>query len=290
MNIAIGRTCPILFRTTGGISIGEFEVFRPYRHLVAAVSTRDGGVSSAPFASLNVGLHVGDRPEDVLENRRRLCHALSMRVEHLVVPQQVHGTTVVQVSGAERGYGALRHAEAIPEADGLVTDTPDIPLIAFSSDCPIILLYDSARPAIGLVHAGWRGTVGRIAQQGVRLMQDAFGTRAQDLLACIAPSVGPCCYQVQDDVVSAARSAALPVERLLVRRVDSMYFDLWEANRLQLLEAGVGPENIVVSGLCTACHVDKFFSLRRERSSTGRFGVIMMLRANNSNSCVVPSH
>ena len=266
------------FREIHGLTIGEFERLREHQHVLAAVSARGGGVGEPPFDSLNLGLHVPDRTEHVLENRRRLCAALGIEPQALVVPQQVHGARVAQVGRADRGRGALDLASAVAETDGLITDEPGLALMAFSSDCPLILLYDPARPAIGLLHAGWRGTVARIAAHGVEKMKDAFGTRPDELIACTAPSVGPCCYEVRADVIAAASQAGLPVERLVQRRGDATFFDLWRANEEQLVGAGLSRNRISLPAVCTACRPDLFFSLRVANGQTGRFAAVLMLR------------
>jgi YfiH family protein len=235
-------------------------------------------MSEPPFASLNIGLHVNDRPGPVIENRRRLCAALDVPLESLVVPQQVHGSQVVAVGGTHRGLGATDHALSIRGDDGLVTAEPGLALIAFSSDCPLIILYDPVRHAVGLIHAGWRGTVGRIAEAGVRSMVGMVGNRPGDLIACICPSIGPCCFEVRQDVLDAASGGGLPVDQLVVRRDGTTSFDLWKSNELQLRAAGLCEDHIICSRVCTACHTDLFFSHRREQGKTGRFAALVALR------------
>jgi len=268
----------MIFRETHGLTIGEFELLCEQKGLLAAVSTRHGGVSQPPFDSLNLGLHVPDRPEHVLENRRRLCAALGVPRYSLVIPQQVHGAHVAQVGMGDATRGAFNLDSAIPETDGLITDEPELTLMAFSSDCPLILLYDPARPAIGLLHAGWRGTMQRIAARGVEKMKQSFSTRADELIACIAPSVGPCCYEVKADLIEAASQAGLPVERLVQRRGEATFFDLWRANEEQLIDAGMSRSRISGPSICTACRPDLFFSLRRASGQTGRFAAVLVLR------------
>jgi len=267
----------VTFRESNGLLLGHFEPLARSDGVIHAVSTRNGGVSAPPFAALNLGLHVPDRPECVLENRRRFCAALHVETSALAVPRQVHGSHVVAVGPEARGRGALDLSSAIPDADGLITSAPGVMLMAFSSDCPLLLLHDPARRAIGLLHAGWRGTVARIAEHGVRAMVSRFGTSADDLVACICPSIGPCCFEVKHDVVDAASAAGLPVATLVEQRRGTMSFDLWRANEEQLVGAGVRRDSVTCSRLCTACRTDLFFSHRRERGRPGRFAAAIML-------------
>ena len=168
--------------------------------VVHAVSTRHGGVSIGPYASLNLGLHVGDSADAVLENRRRVCEAAGVELDSLVAGAQVLGNAVAWVTEADRGRGAKDQASALPDTDALVTDSPGVVLVAFSADCALVALVDPCRRAIGLAHASRRGTLGHVAARTVRAMQRLFGCQPADLVAAIGPSIGPCCYEVGPEV------------------------------------------------------------------------------------------
>jgi len=245
--------------------------------LVHAVSTRSGGVSEGPFASLNLGLHVGDRPEAVLENRRRLCEAVGVDPASLVAGAQVLGNAVAWVTAADRGRGALDAASALPDTDALITASPGVPLVAFSADCPLVAVVDPVRRAVGLAHASRRGTLGRVAAKTVRAMERLLRCRPADMVAAIAPSIGPCCYEVGQEVLAEARQALPEAERFFAGRNGRLYLDLWAANAAQLAEAGIPRERIEVLGVCTRCHAEEFYSVRAAGGATGRFALILGL-------------
>jgi len=245
---------------------------------VHGVSTRRGGVSRGPFESLNLGLHVGDDPAAVLENRRRLCQALGVELDALVAGDQVLGNVVAWATEAHRGRGARHANTALPHTDALVTDTPGLVLAAFSADCPLVALADPVRRAVGLAHASRRGTLGSIALRTVRAMERLLGCRPADMVAAIAPSIGPCCYEVGGEVAAEARAALPDAERFLARRNGRWHMDLWAANAAQLAEAGLDPRRIEPPSLCTRCRAETFFSHRASGGTTGRFAVLLGIR------------
>jgi len=227
--------------------------------LVAAFTTRRGGVGPPPWDSLNLGRHVGDDPRAVDENRRRVFAGLGLDPKSLVTAQQVHGDRVA-AAGAPG-----RH----PATDGLVTDVPGLTLAVFCADCTPVFLVDPTRPAAGVVHAGWRGTVAGIAARAVAEMTARYGSRPVDLVAAVGPSIGPCCYEVGPEVSDAARRR-LGAGVLVPGPGPRPHLDLWEANRRVLVEAGLAPERVHVAGLCTSCLEDLFYSHRRETVRAGR--------------------
>ncbi len=254
---------------SGYLPYYQFTGLVEHRGLLHAIFTRLGGVSEPPWATLNVGRSVGDSPAAVAENHRRISTALGLHREDIATAYQVGGAHVALVGAADRGT-------VLPATDALITATPGVPLMLRFADCLPIVLYDPVRHALGLVHAGWRGTVARVAQKAAQAMMAALGSQAEDLVAGIGPGIGPCCYQVGDDVVTAVRSAFPQSEGLLLRQADNSYhLDLWAANAQQLRAAGV--RTIELAGLCTACHTDEFYSHRAEGGRTGRFGVLAML-------------
>jgi YfiH family protein len=193
------------------------------------------------------------------------------------------------VAAADRG-------RAFDDTDALVTSTPDTPLVILTADCAAVLLWDPARNAVGIAHAGWRGTVARVVAATVARMRASFGSNPRDLLAAIGPSIGPCCYEVGAEVIDAV-VAAFPGDagellqhpdmasagsfRASVNE-DRRHFDLWRANERVLVEAGVAEANIEVAGLCTSCRTDLFYSHRAERGNTGRFGAMVTIHRATS--------
>ena len=257
---------------------GTFSIF-PGDLVVHAISTRFGGVSKAPFASMNLTLHVGDDAADVEENRRRCLGWLGVDFERLTTPEQVHGDEILRVGEKEAGRGRLSYADAIPGTDALMTDEPGVPLMLCFADCTPILLFDPVRRAAAIAHGGWKGTVRSIAAKTVRAMADAFGTRPEACLAAIGPAIGPCCYEVGDEVAEAFRKAFPEYkEDILLERNGKIHLDLWKANRLQLEEAGLLPEHIDAADVCTSCHAETFFSYRAEGPTTGRIAAVMAVR------------
>ena len=229
----------------------------------AAFSTRLGGASPAPYDSLNLSLSTDDDPERVRCNRRTLAAALGIDAGALVVPGQVHGTTVAQVGPAERGRGARDRADVIRDTDGLLTIEPGLPLVVSVADCvPVVLAAGHPVRAIAAVHAGWRGMVAGIVGEAARALGAYDAARA----AVVGPSIGPCCFAVSPDVGEA-------FEGRWPGTWHDGHVDLWETARRQLVDAGVPPEAVVTSGLCT-CHDERFFSHRRERGVTGRQAAI----------------
>lgn len=248
----------------------QFEQWSTSGVLMHGVFTRLGGVSQAPWASLNLGGTVGDDPAAVRENHRRAYAALGLDDTRACTVWQVHSADTVVVRSP------VAHRRWLARADGMVTDQPGLPLAMRFADCTPILLYDPVHHAIGMAHAGWRGTVSGAAVSALDTLRTAFGTRPADVQAAIGPSIGPDRYQVGEEVVEMVRAAFGQTEGLVRRAPDgSAYLDLWAANRLALERAGV--IQIEVAGICTASHTDEFFSHRAEAGRTGRFGAVMAL-------------
>ena len=258
--------------THGKLAYYTFESLKDSGTLMHAVSTRHGGVSPAPFNTLNLSHTAGDDKANVAANINRLHEALSLNARTTVSASQAQANRVAVVGTTERGT-------IIREVDALLTDEPGVPLMLRYADCVPIFFFDPAHRAIGVAHAGWRGTVGKIATNAARAMFDTYGTRPRDLIACIAPSIGPCCYRIGADVIARVRAAFDNAEELLHIQPDgSIHFDLWQANAWQLRALGV--EQIEIAEICTADHTDDFYSWRAEKAKTGRFGAIIAL-ANN---------
>jgi polyphenol oxidase len=215
-----------------------------------AFSARHGGVSAGAYESLNLGLLTGDEPENARENRRRLCDAVGADPERLAMNRQVHAATVNRAAPGERGR----------EGDGLWTDEPGVPMLKLTADClPVALARRNGSPALALLHAGRLGLLDGIVEAGVA----ALGGR--NLAAAVGPGIGPCCYEVGDDIADAYRT------RFGSAVVRGRNLDLWTVADRLLREAGVGAVERV--DVCTACNAE-FFSHRRDRGITGRQGVI----------------
>lgn len=265
--------------TRGDLTWLSYELFDRKRPVTNVVSTRLGGVSRKQYHALNLGLKAGDSEIAVLENRAILCRAAAIDPLAIVTANQVHGNHVAVVGAGDRGRGACSYRESVPGTDALVTNSPGVPLMIIIADCVSVSLYDPAAHAAGVAHASWRGTLKRIVQATIRTMKERYDSDPGRMIAAIGPSIGPCCYEVRDDVIEPFREefpAAAPAI-FSSPRAGKTHLDLWTANRLQLLEAGIRGENIDHAGLCTACRTDLFYSYRREKKRTGRMGNIVML-------------
>lgn len=251
-----------------GLRYYQFETMSDLRH---GVFTRQGGVSQPPYDSLNVGGMSGDDLEAVRQNHARMYAVLSLDGARSVTTWLVHGVDVVYVTGPVQGR--LWAAQA----DAMMTDKPDTPLVMRYADCTPLFFHDPMRGAIAIAHAGWRGTVAGMARRTVEAMVAAFGSRPGDILAGIGPAIGPAAYQVGEEVVAAVQDYFGTLTGLIRRDPTdgTAYFDLWEANRRDLEQAGV--EHIELAGLCTAENTDLFYSHRAEKGRTGRFGAVISL-------------
>jgi len=248
----------------------SFSALDAFPELIHAVTTRHGGVSSDQWTSLNLTKGTGDDPAAVEENLQRMCGVLGLQRADLVSPNQRHTANVRRVGAADRG-------RIWPGYDTLITDEPEVPLLLRYADCTPVLIYDPAHHALALIHSGWRGTVQAAGRIAVEALAAEYGSRPADLIAAIGPSIGPCCYEVGEDVISAVHAAFdRPAGLLMSRKGGRAHFDLWAANRRWLTEAGVG--QIEVAEICTACRMDDFYSYRAEQGKTGHFGAVAMLR------------
>lgn len=242
-------------------------------------TTRDGGVSTGSYAALNLGLHVGDDPGKVLENRRRASEALGMELERLVAGQQVHGDQVAVITQEHLGRGGASMDTALAGIDALITNVPGVPLSSYYADCVPLFFLDPANKAVALAHAGWKGTVMGIGAKTVQYMQRYYGSKPQEILVGIGPSVGRCCYQVDRPVMDKLSSSFSYWQQLVTPLKDEKWMlDLWETNRRVLLEAGVEENNITTAAVCTACHSDIFFSYRAASGWTGRMAALIMIK------------
>jgi hypothetical protein len=233
-----------------------------------AFLTRLGGTSAPPFDTLNLGHTVEDDLAAVEGNHDRAFAALGLRREQVVSPYQVHGTHVRLVSQAHTGTTQ-------PATDGLLTTTSGVALLLRFADCVPILMFDAKHRAVALVHSGWKGTAGNIAAAAVEAFIHHAGSQPGDLWAGVGPAIGPCCYEVGQEMEKTIAQVTPEGTEVLQRRSGKLYLDLPSLVRAQLAEAGV--KQIVMSGICTACHTEEWFSHRAENGRTGRFGALVML-------------
>jgi len=254
-----------------GLRFYQFDLFTGYP-LFHAVLTRHGGFSQKPFDQLNTGGTVGDNPEAVIRNHKKIYEVLGYDYYSRFDVWQVHGTKIICTDEA-RGAG-----EPHVKADGILTANEDLTLFMRFADCVPILIYDPIQNVIGIIHAGWQGTAKKIALNAVEKMAKCFGSLPRDILVGIGPSICQDCYEVGENVYQQfcyyfGAEAENFFKNVNLRRS----LDLWEANEYTLREAGV--EKIEFSRLCTACNLEDWYSHRAEKGRTGRFGVLMSLRS-----------
>lgn len=256
------------------LSVWCFNNLLQHEGITHFVSTRMGGFSRPPYDSLNLSFNVGDDSERVVKNRKLLAGALSMPLTSLTTARQIHDGHVKVVSADMRGKGSTDYDGAIPATDAMVTDVPGICLMILLADCVPILLSDASKRAIGVAHAGWRGTLESIVEKTVGALKKHFGCSPRDITVGIGPSIGPCCYEVGGEVVSQVEHLFGTGNNYIRNPSQNTkgYFDLWSANLDQLLKAGIPEKNIETARICTRHHPNSFFSYRHEKGKTGRFG------------------
>ena len=247
----------------------EYGIMKPYSNISCFSTTRHGGCGEGMYASFNCTHYCGDHPEHVAKNREILCSLLPEQPVRLVVPRQTHTTNVRVVSDSTT-------EEELQEVDAVVTNLRGCCLCVSTADCVPVLLYDKKKQVVAAIHAGWRGTVGRIVEKALEVMKIQYGTQGENVVACIGPSISLEAFEVGDEVYRTFAEAGFDMIRI-ARKYEKWHLDLWEANRLQLLSQGVKEENIEVAGICTYNRCDDFFSARRLGIKSGRIlsGIMM---------------
>jgi purine-nucleoside/S-methyl-5'-thioadenosine phosphorylase / adenosine deaminase len=259
----------MIFQDRGKVRYYQFESFD--NSTCQAIFTRRGGVSPEPWATLNMGGTVGDDLQRVNENRQRGLADLGRDPVTVFDVWQVHGVETV--------IARSPHVPGTPhqQADAIITDQPGLTLMMRFADCVPVFLHDPVHKIIGIAHAGWLGTVRGIIPATLEAIKTNFGSNPADIIAGIGPSIGPDHYEVGAEVVTQVQKTfGVDASSLLVKEGEHTFFDLWAANRMQLEAAGIN--HIEISGLCTACHTEDWFSHRAEHGQTGRFGAIFALR------------
>ena len=252
-----------------GVRYFQFQSFPD--SIVHAVFTRQGGVSPAPWNSLNVGGSVGDALPNVRENRIRAFTALKRDPESLFDLWQVHGTRAVFASEPRQPNS---HED---KGDLIFTDNPKVTLFMRFADCTPLLFSDESLGIVGIAHAGWQGTVLGVATAAIKAMQEEYGSKPENIQAAIGPSIGVDHYEVGDNVIEQVHTTfGKDAESLLPKIGARRHFDMLAANRVQLEKAGV--TQIEAANLCTACHLEDWYSHRAEKGKTGRFGAIIALK------------
>lgn len=245
-----------------------------------AFSTRMGGVSEGKFATMNFTFTRGDNPEHVMENYRRMAAALEVDINKMVLSWQTHTVNVRKVTDEDAGKGIFRERN-YQDIDGLITNVPGITLVTFYADCVPLYLVDPVHHAIGLSHSGWRGTVNRMGAVTIQAMAQEYGTRPEDLIVAIGPSICQDCFEVGGEVVEAFHQSfdTWYWEQLFYVKENGKYqLDLWRANQIVFAEAGVLPEQIYLTDICTHCNPELLFSHRTSGNERGNLAAFLSLK------------
>lgn len=258
----------------------EYPLFQETGIVTSAFSTRLGGVSEGYYSSLNLSFDRGDDPERVLENFKRIGASMGVNVEDMVLSKQTHTTNVRVVTAEDKGKGVMRERN-YTDVDGMITNVPGICLVTSYADCVPLYFVDPVKKAIGLSHSGWRGTVGKIGKNTVQLMQENFGSKPEDLLAAVGPSVCMDCYEVSEDVIEQFKETFEKKywEDLFYKKENGKYqLNLWKANELIFLESGILPEHMAITNVCTHCNGKILYSHRTMGNNRGNLCAFLALK------------
>ena len=247
----------------------QLEYYNMGAGVVAFSSTRHGGCSKGNYAAFNINRYCGDREEDILANLKALCQTLGITDNRLIMPHQVHLTKVLRVDEKFLSLNAAERQEALEGFDALMTNLHGVCIGVSTADCMPVLLYDKKMGAICAIHAGWRGTVRRIVVKAIKTMRETYGTQPQHLMAQIGPGIHLDSFEVGDEVYDAFAQAGFDMPSISKRK-EKWHIDLPECNRLQLIAAGLEPQNIKVSPICTFQESADYFSARRLGINSGR--------------------
>lgn len=264
-----------------GVPFLEFTGLKSCPNIVHGFSTRMGGVSKGIYESMNLSYTRGDVEEAVTENFRRFARALEVNPENYVFSHQTHTTNIRVVTRKDQGKGFVRPLD-YQDVDGLITNEPELVLSTFYADCVPLFFVDPRKNAIGLSHSGWRGTVGKIGEKTVQMMEQEYGSNPEDILVGIAPSICRECYEVSEDVAQEFKKI-FPVEEqdaIMDTKGNGKYqLDLWECNRRILQNSGIKKEHLFVTNICTCCNSKLLFSHRASQGKRGNLGAFLMLKS-----------
>lgn len=253
-----------------------FPTFEKYDDLLHCFTTRKGGVSRGSFESMNIGFSTGDSDENIKRNIEIMAEKLNINVDDIVETNQTHTNTIKYVT--EEHKGKVFKESPFKDVDGIYTDKRNLVLMSFHADCTPVFFYDHVKKVIGLAHAGWRGTLLNIAGKMVNAFVNDFNSNPSDIRIAIGPSLGSCCFEVDKDVADLFLSENGEFEKYMEIKEPKYYFNLWEINKYLLMKEGIKEENIEISGICTKCNNDLFFSHRGQGGKRGLLAGILMMK------------
>lgn len=263
-----------------GVTVLKFPLLESLPYVEHLFTTKEGGVSKGDFATMNVSFTRGDDKEVVLENYRRIAGIFGAKLSEIVVSHQTHTTNVKRVTKQDGGKGVICDRD-YENVDGLITNESNLVLCTMYADCVPLYFVDTKNHAIGLSHSGWKGTAGQMGKVTLARMAEEFGTNPSDVYAVIGPSICVDCYEVSEDVVTEFSKvfSADEMADICCRKENGKYqLDLWKANEIILLNAGVLKEHIEVTKLCTHCNSDRMFSHRKTGDKRGNLGAFLCLK------------
>lgn len=262
-----------------GVCFLKYNELKKIDFINHAFSTRIGGVSENEFTSMNLSFGRGDPDKNVTENYKIFCDAAGFDYESLVASAQDHNTFVRVVTKADKGVGIYKPRD-IQSVDAVVTNEKGVTLVTYYADCTPLFFVDTKKKVIGLAHAGWRGTVGRIGEKVLKTMKENYGTNPQDVKVCIGPAISKCCYEVDSPVAERFLGLeGLDSSKFVFDKGEGKYMlDLLECNRQIVVSAGVNPENVVLSDLCTKCNSDLLWSHRATNGKRGTMSAFMCIK------------
>ncbi|KIR02862.1 hypothetical protein P261_01677 [Lachnospiraceae bacterium TWA4] len=265
----------------GEVPYFYFPLLENTRQVTHGFSTRLGGVSKEEYTSMNLASNRTDSIENVRENYRRICKAMGMKAEDAVVSKQTHTTNIRIVHREDAGKGIFVD-RGYEDIDGLMTDEPNLPLVTLYADCVPLYFFDPVKRVIALSHSGWRGTVNHMGEVTIEKMNQTYGCKSEDILACIGPSICVDCYEVGEEVAGEFLDKFSPQEvtRILQKgKIEGKYqLDLWKANEIILKNAGITNEHLAVTNVCTCCNPDLLFSHRYTKGKRGNLGAFLCLK------------
>ena len=261
-----------------GVPYLTYNILSHFDFITHAFSTKHGGVSKGEWTSMNFAFSRGDKPENVIENYKIFSKAAGFEYESLVSSSQDHNTFVRPVTKKECGIGIWRKKD-IQSVDALITDDKNVTLVTHYADCTPLFFVDKEKKAIGLAHAGWRGTVGKIGSKVIEKMSDLYGSKPENIIVCIGPAISKCCYEVDKDCADNFYNLeGLDNSKFIFPRGNSKYMiDLLEANKQIVMQSGVVEENTVKSDLCTKCNSDLLWSHRATGGHRGTMCAFMCI-------------
>ena len=271
-------------RTTTSIKFGNgipyisFNALEQTGMVVNAFSTRQGGVSVGCLESMNLGFNRGDLDENVLKNHKIFAKAVGFPYENIVTTNQTHTTNVRVVTKEDCGKGIAKDRD-YSDVDGLITNIPGIVLATYYADCVPLYILDPVNKAIGLSHSGWKGTVNRIGENTLKLMNENYGTNPKDVICCIGPSICQDCYEISEDVANEFINEFGKNNKILYNKGNGKYqLNLLESVKQVFLDAGVEYDNIYTTDICTCCNKDELFSHRGHHGKRGNLAAFLMLK------------